>query len=188
MKYYFLNCLIIITTLVGFTVTQANGFGIKLDKAVGDYIVNVDADAYSFLSGESASFVFQLWNKDRSELVDFDNVWVGLTHGQQENYGFGNLFGGLVGKPDWGGFRATYILPKAGNYNLTVRYGKITAKKLEGFEESFPETKTIAEASFPITVERSTGMGIQSSLGNSLVSGILGIIIGTMLISWLKRK
>ncbi|MDP3779454.1 MAG: hypothetical protein Q8R30_05435 [bacterium] len=127
-------CILITST------AKANGFGITLDKAVGDYIVNVDYDALSGIySGDPVQFAFQLFNKDRSDQPEFEDVWVSITP-----TGRGDLFpqpvfdGGLMGSafPPSG---MTFVFPYPGSYTLNIRYEK--------------EYKTLAEASFPLEVE-----------------------------------
>ena len=159
------------------SVVYANGFGIKLDQAVGNYIGNVDADAYSFTSGEPVNFMFQLWNKDRTEQEDFDNVWVSITPAGGLG-GFANVYGGLLGKPDFGGFRMTYVFPKSGNYVLEARYGKIVAG----------ETQTIIDTSFPITVDRGDAEALVSNPKEIILALIAGAILGAGVIFFIKKQ
>lgn len=171
MKYY----LSIIILLASFSIAQANGFGIKLDQPVGDYIVNIDADTYVLTALESVRFDVMLWNRDRTERIDFDNVWVNIT----PKGSFGPTFAGLLGRPVFGGFGMTYVFPNPGEYNLSVRLGKIGEKGVE----------TVAETSFELSVEDSEG-GVfgQSRLRDFITSGILGLMIGAVFVFWLKRK
>ncbi|MCE9549282.1 hypothetical protein K8Q98_02685 [Candidatus Nomurabacteria bacterium] len=172
MKYYFL---LIIIFLIGLPIAHGNGFGIKFDEVVGDYIVNVDADTYVLTAEESVRFDFMLWNKDRTERLDFDNVWVNIT----PKGAFGPTFAGLLGRPQFGGFGMTYVFPKAGDYNMSVRLGKLGEMGVE----------TIAQATFPLVVEKSDG-GVfgQSRVRDFIISIILGLMIGAFSVFWFKRK
>lgn len=174
LKTYFLGTIILVVSLFAFH-ANGNGFGIKLDQAVGDYIVNVDADAYSFVSGEPVNFVFQLWNKDRTERLEFDNAWVSITPVGT----FGNIFGGFLGEPDFGGFRLTTMFPKAGNYTMVVRMGKMGEKF----------TETIAEGVFPITVEKGPNEGFKpSQVRDFIIAMLLGVTVGAWATIYVKGK
>lgn len=173
-KKYLLTILVLVIGFTAFT-TYGNGFGIKLDQAVGEYIVNVDADTYNFVSGEPVNFVFMLWNQDRTERLEFDNAWVSITPAGS----FGNIFGGFLGEPDFGGFRLTTVFPKAGNYTMVVRYGKMGEKF----------TDTIAEATFPITVTKGSGEGFgKSQVRDFVIALLLGVVVGVWATYYIKGK
>ncbi len=182
MKYARMLVIAMFCILVTFT-AKANGFGITLDKSVGDYIVNVDYDAVSGIySGDPVQFAFQLFNKDRSDQPDFADVWVSITPS-----GKGAVFpqpvfdGGLVGSvfPPSG---MTFVFPYPGSYKLDLRYEK--------------GDKTIAEASFPLEVQAgSQSVSGQSGffhITNDFLKGLTSAMLVVMLFIvgrvWLKKK
>lgn len=139
----------IIAALVFFVFqsTKANGFGMTLDKPVGDYIVNVDYDAVTGIyAGDPVQFAFQLFDKDRSKQIEFGDVWVSVTLAAKGGMFAQPVFdGGIVGSsfPPSG---MTFVFPASGSYTLNLRYEK--------------NDKAIAEASFPLEVQagsQSTG-------------------------------
>ncbi len=170
MKKYILTILILFAVV---PVAYANGFGIKLDQPVGNYIVNVDADTYSLASGDPINFSFMLWNKDRTEQVDFDNVWVSITPEGM----FYDTFDGLLGKEDFGGFLMTYVFPSPGKYTLSVRYGK---NKADGIT-------TIAEASFPITVDPGSITAAKSDPKVIILALFAGAAVGIISVLFYKK-
>lgn len=153
---------------------NANGYGLKLDKAVGNYIANVDADVYTLNAGEPVRFSFMLWDKERVNAIDFDNVWVRIT----KEGSFASLFAGQIGKPDFGGVGMTYLFSKPGNYEVSVRFQK-AGKDLLG--------EALAEASFPLAVAGDTaGQASQSNTRNSISWIIIGLIVGAATVFFLK--
>ncbi len=131
--------------LVSTSFVFANGFGITLDKAVGDYVANVDYDAVNGIApGYPVQFAIQLFNKDRSQPIDFSDVWVTITPSDSSNAGYvPPIFdGGLIGStfPPTG---MTLIFQKSGSYEMKLRYDK--------------DQKTLVETSFPLKVEGTSG-------------------------------
>ena len=170
-----------IVTIVGLflvaSVAQANGFGLKFDQTVGDYILNVDTDAYTITTGDPVRFSFTLWNKDRTEAVDTDNVWV--TIAPQGSRGI--LFAGqLNGKPNFGGTGMSYAFSKPGTYTLSARF------------QNTDDTgdHSLAEASFLLTVEDASGADAskQSNIHDAVSWGILGLVVGAVSMFFLRKS
>ena len=163
MKYY-IACFVIIVSAYAAAV-HANGFGVTLDQVVGDYTANVDYDAIGgIFTGTPVQFAFQLFNKDRSQPIDFSDVWVSITPKGAANSGFMlPIFdGGIVGSgfPPSG---MTFTFLAGGSYELRLRYDK--------------GVKTLAEATFPLTV--GTGGGKNLTTNGASTGGLMkGIIIG----------
>jgi len=120
---------------------RANGFGVTLDKVVGDYTANVDYDAVAgIFAGEPVQFAFQLFNKNRSELIDFTDVWVTVAPtGTGTGYMPPIFEGGITGLNS--GFVPSgmmFVFQNGGSYDLKLRFDK--------------DNKTLAEVTFPLTV------------------------------------
>lgn len=153
------------------SIVSANGFGQTLDKAVGDYIANVDYD--SFVSEidplAAVRFNFQLWNKNRTEPVEFSDVWVRIA----PQNGFGILFAGTLGQPDFGPAGFSFLFQKGGAYEITARFEN--------------KDKTLVEASFPLTVTGEESIVRQHNWTNLGLAVFSGIIVGLAL-AFLFRK
>ncbi len=178
MKY--LSLIIITFSLVFTSTVSANGFGMTLDKVVGDYTANVDYDAVSgIFTGQPVQFAFQLFNKDRSRPVDFTDVWVTITpKGTNNNDGYvPPIFdGGIIGSgfPPAG---MTFTFLAGGTYDLQLRFDK--------------DDKTLAEATFPLKVEGGEGKTLvvnSNNARNSLGGGVVGLILGAIIVWFFKRK
>ena len=168
-KYIFF---IIIFALVFVQNTRANGFGVTLDKQVGDYVVNVDYDAIAGIySGDAVQFAFQLFNKDRSKQLDFGDVWVNITPEKKGQIYSQSVFaGGIIGSsfPPSG---MTFVFPSSGSYTLNLRYENAD--------------KAIAEASFPLEVRvgsksSDSGSGGFFRLTNDFFKGAITVLIVVM--------
>ena len=179
MKYL---SLLIITIILHTGTARANGFGMTLDQPVGDYVANVDYDAVAgIFAGDPVQFAFQLFSKDRSKQLDFADVWVSIVPSGGA-YAAPAFDGGIVGAtfPPSG---MTFIFPKDGSYDLKLRYEK--------------DGKTLAEASFPLTVQNADqSIALDSSgfhFSHDFLKGgstVLIIVLGLELLAWMlpKRK
>lgn len=167
MKYIFLTIILLAITSVAY----ANGFGQTLDKAIGDYITNVDYD--SFVSEidplTPVRFNFQLWNKERTEPVEFGDVWVRIA----PQNGFGVLFAGTLGQPDFGPAGFSYLFQKGGAYELTARFSN--------------KDKTLAEATFSLTVTGEESAARQHNWTNLGLAVLGGVVIGFALCFLFKK-
>ena len=153
-------------------IVSANGFGVTLDQVSGDYTANVDHDAVGgIFAGDPVQFAFQLFNKDRSKLTDFTDVWVSIVPKDANNVLARPIFdGGIFGSgfPPAG---MTFVFLAGGSYDLKLRFDK--------------GGKTLAEAVFPLTVKGDEGKNIVVGASGSgdffkgaLTTLILGILIG----------
>ncbi len=127
----------ILSALFICSIAYADGYAQKLDQPVGDYIANVDYDS-SFPVVDPLTptrFSFQLWNKDRTETVAFNDVYVEII----PQDGSDVIFAGGLNHPAYGDTGFRYIFQKGGAYKLYVR-----------FEDK--DLTTLAEATFPLSV------------------------------------
>src|SRR6266705_2012802 len=126
MKSKYIGLAIFMITIAFAGIVRANGFGLTLDKVVGDYTANIDYDAvYGIYAGDPVQFAFQLFTKDRSKSVDFTDAWVTVAPvGADPTYTPPVFDGGILGGSDLAPSGMTFVFPKSGKYNLTVRYDK----------------------------------------------------------------
>lgn len=178
MKY-----LILIIAFISLTYTSivfANGFGVTLDKVVGDYTANVDYDALSgIFTGQPVQFAFQLFNKNRSQAVDFTNIWVNITpmETNKDNGYTPPIFDGGIIRPGFSPAGMAFTFLAAGTYDLKLRFDN--------------GDKTLAEATFPLTVEGGEGKTLvvnSNSTRNFLEGGLIGLILGPIAVWFFKRE
>ena len=86
------------------------------DKPVNGYLVDFGYAPEHPKTGEKVSFALNLVNETTGEPVDADRVWLRIA---QEEV----LFAGTLAAPD-ANAAFTYIFPKAGSYEITVRFQK----------------------------------------------------------------
>ena len=130
---------------------RANGFGVTLDKVVGEYTANVDYDAITGLAaGDSTQFAFQLFNKDRSQQLDFTDVWVKIIPTNTGKPYNSPIFAGGIGMPVFGPPVITFAFPKSGSYDLFVRYEN--------------KDKSLVEATFPLVVSDSGNQTVAAAV------------------------
>lgn len=186
MKYAFFIA-ILAMFVVAVSGAKANGFGVTLDKPVGNYIVNVDYDAIAGIySGDPVQFAFQLFNKDRSEQLDFRDVWVSITpSGKGAVFAQPVFDGGILGST-FPPSSMTFVFPEAGSYILNLRFEK---------GDKTLDEKTLAEASFPLEVQAGSQSGGQAGffrITNDFLKGAASVIFLVMLFVvgrvFLRRK
>ena len=178
MKYFTL-CIVLLSSLIYADISRANGFGVTLDKVVGDYTANVDYDAVAgIFAGEPVQFAFQLFNKNRSQTAEFTDVWVSITpKGANNSSGYTPpIFDGGIVNSNFPPAGMTFTFLAGGEYELKLRFDKAD--------------KNIAEATFPLTVGVGEGKTIvvnSTSTRNFLEGGLTGLILGAFIVWALKR-
>lgn len=164
MKYIFFVSFLFFCAMGAYG-AHANGFGVTLDQKVGDYIANIDYDAVTGIyAGSPAQFAFQLFNKDRSQQIEFSDVWVSITPTGKNKFARPVFDGGIVGST-FPPSSIAFAFPISGSYTLTLRYEKAD--------------QTLAEATFPLDVlpgEGNTGQGGFFHLTNDVFKGGLAVV------------
>lgn len=168
-KYLTLAIVIFSMVFLSVSPAQANGFGITVDKVVGDYTVNMDYDAIiGIFANDPVQFAFQLFNKNRTQPVSFTDVWVTITPTSKEKNYTPPLFdGGLIGSLDLIPAGMTLAFPKSGSYDLNIRFDK--------------DNKTLAEATFPLKVGDTEGTAFSVTaeglpFSKNFLTGALGVL------------
>jgi hypothetical protein len=169
--YLLLMKTIIFSSIMIFAIAGSaygHGFGQSFEKVVDNYMIDVGIDALDLVAGEPMRFDFVLWNKDRTETPEFTDAWVRIAPADR-----GIVFAGNLHQPEFGSTGMTYMFPKAGDYELTVRFQQ--------------NGEPIVEASFPLKVSAGAS-DTSGSWQNSLMGIFIGIIIGSAAVWFLKRK
>jgi len=165
---------IIIITVFIFCVAQlANGHGLgqSLEKEVNGYVVDVGYDAVDKIqAGDATRFDFNLLNKDKSEIADFDHVWVRIAPQDA-----GIVFAGFLYRPEFLLTGMSYTFQEASKYELTVRF-------LD------KEDKTLAEASFPLEIVSDETFSASFKSVQTVVGAVIGFFAGVGLAFIFLRK
>lgn len=171
MKYIFIASLLVLSFV---SYAQAHGIGQSVEKQVGDYTIDIGYDSLTpeVPADAAVRFDFALWNKDKTEPVDFTTVWVRIAPLQGE----GILFAGYLGQPDFGPTGISYVFARGGTYEVTARFTN--------------KDKTLAETSFPLTVQNSAASQASNAplSRNIWISGLAGLVIGASFSFLFRRK
>lgn len=153
----------------------AHSVGQSLEKTVGDYSVDIGYDTSPISAGEAVRFDFNL-RKDGARFdapPEFEYLWVRIA----PQGGEGILFAGYLANLDFALTGMTYVFPRGGTYELTVRFEK--------------DAKTVAETSFPLIVEagdtQPSGAGGRLSR-EAIIAGLSGMLLGSLIVFLFFRK
>lgn len=152
-------------------IAYGHGAGQTIEKESNGYFIDIDYDSTELRSDESVRFNFNLWNdKDRSSASDFTDVWVRIVPAGQP----GIIYAGDMHKPSFGSAGFTFIFPKSGDYELTVR-----------FQNS---DKTLNDdVVLPLTVLEGASAKQSNKMLSQLVAGVIGLIIGVFMMLAIRR-
>ncbi|PIR82859.1 hypothetical protein COU20_00045 [Candidatus Kaiserbacteria bacterium CG10_big_fil_rev_8_21_14_0_10_59_10] len=153
MRASFALCLSVAALLCAPAALSAHALGASFEKESGPYLIDIGYAPEEFSADRTALFEFEL--TEDGAPVPFDDVWVRITREEK------TVFAGGIHNARFGGARMTYLFPKSGSYELSVRYER-------GLE-------SVAEASFPLVVLPAEGGG---TLRNLALAGIIGLLIG----------
>lgn len=162
----------IFLVLSSFQFAGAHSLGQSLEKQVNGYFIDVGYSAVDKIyTSDTIRFDFNLWNENRADVAGFDHVWVRIAPKDKE----GISFAGFLYRPEFLLTGMSYTFQEAGLYELTVRF-------LD------KDDKNLAEASFPLTVEKESGFSLTIDMILGAVGGIItGLGIG-FVVAWFLRK
>ena len=101
----------------------ANGFGMALDKVVGDYTANIDYDAVNgIFAGAPVQFAFQLFNKDRTQTLSFTDAWVTVSESETDSSYVPPVFDAGIIQTASAPAGMVFVFPKSGSYDMVIRY------------------------------------------------------------------
>ena len=153
-------------------IASGHGLGQSFEQKAGNYLVDVGYSSPDNIeTGDFTRFDFNLWKEDKSDVVDFDHVWVRIA----PQGGRGANFAGFFYHPTPLSSGMSYKFEKAGTYELTVRF-------LDKDEAN------IAEATFSLEVI-SEGSFLSFLKFSSTILGVLaGLIIGAGAVYLMMHK
>ncbi len=134
------------------------------EKEINGLIIDVGYDPNPLIAGKESSFSIGLANASTEMPVDVDKIWLRLSTPEQVVYAGTHL-------PENGFAPLSIVLPKAGEYTLSVRFYK------DG------EAKSLASADFSLQVKGTSSslalgaFGVIFFLLGILAAGIIGYII-----------
>lgn len=176
--YFYLGNMkqIILTTFVLLSfasLAHGHSIGQSLEKQVGDHTIDIGYDSFvpEIPAGEPVRFDFNLSDRNKTLRVPFTTVWVRIAplNGQ------GFLFTGVLGVPEFGPTGMSYVFSSGGSYELTTRFQD--------------KDKTLAEISFPLTVESSSEESAKTqSTRNFLMGGFIGFALGIVIAFFFRKR
>lgn len=123
---------LVIAFLVIPAFAQAHGDGASWEQVFNQYKVDVGYDPARFVVGEPVHYDFNLTTEQGGQDVEFADVWVRIMQGDN------TVFASGVHKPSVGPAGMTFTFPRAGEYELNVRFEKAG--------------ESIVDAAFPVIV------------------------------------
>ena len=175
MNYVFFVSFILLC-VIGINGAYAHGSGVTLDQVVGDYVVSLDYNATTGIyAGSLTQFAFELFSKDRSQKIDFTDIWVHLASVDESRFNPTVFSGGITGSALTRSGMA-FTFPASGSYTLSLRYEK--------------GDEVLAEVAFPLDVlpgEDTTKQGGFFQFTDDVFKGGLAVII-LWFVVWLGRK
>ncbi|MDP3963846.1 MAG: hypothetical protein Q8Q39_05115 [bacterium] len=117
---------------------RAHGLGNSIEQTVGGYLIDIGYDAAEIAAQDQIRFDFAAYSATSTLPADFSDVWVRIsTVGKSQN-GSAVFFAGNLHATGYGPANMSYAFPKAGEYELAVRFQK--------------NGKSIIETAVPVTV------------------------------------
>lgn len=166
---YFIT--IITFLLLATQAVYGHGLGQSFEKEVGDHVIDVGYDAPDKVyAGEAIRFDFNLWQKNRTDVADFDHVWVRIAPEEE-----GILFVGFLYRPEFLLTGMSYAFADAGQYELTVRF-------LD------KDDKNLAEGSFPLDVVTEEALPSSLMSAGTLAGFLFGAFVGAGIVFLATRK
>lgn len=147
----------------------AHGLGNSFEITKDGYLIDIGYDAEEIRAGETIRFDFNLYAPGGTEtkLRDFTDAWVRIAPQDGE----GIVFAGDLHTPPFGATGMSFVLPREGLYELTVRYQE--------------NGEPIVEAAVPFTAgPASSG---ERSIAESAAIGALGFLVGATVMHIVRR-
>lgn len=152
-----------------FLYADAHSTGASFEKEINGYLIDVGYDPITLAAQEQQRFDFGVSKKGSTEAIDFTDIWVRIAPKER-----GIIFASGLHKPDFGLPGMTFTFPRAGEYELTVRFQK--------------NGEVITEASFPLTVETGEAGTAATSRIGTMGGLIIGIFMGAGIGFFMARQ
>ena len=152
--------LIILIAFAATSVARANGLGgQRLEKVIGSQIVDIGTDQKSApQAGLPIQFDFNLLKSDSRDNIPYTDVVVFITENGK------TMLDTDIAMAQSGPTLLTYNFSEGGNYNMEVSI--------------YDKTKTLADASFPLTIEGAAATDPNSKALYIAGAVLIGIIAG----------
>lgn len=145
---------------------SAHSIGSSLEKIEGEYKIDIGVSEPTIRADETVRFNFELYSSEDDSAVDYSEVWILIRSGTQ------TLLSGNLNRPKNGLLPSlSYVFPKEGNYEFTVRYVRDNTK--------------LVETTFDLAVEKGEQ---QKQTKLPIAYGLVGLLLGFMLALILRRK
>lgn len=164
---------LLLTAVLFANVAFAHETGLSFEKAVGDYVVDVGFDADTIKEAESVQLDAVLWNKEKTQSIDYTDVFVRIQSSEEETVFASDFF-----KPQIGSAGAIFAFPKTGDYVMELIFIK--------------DEQSLAKADFQVNVKEVAHLDTVNSRGdisswwNFLAVGVAGFILGAAIVWFLK--
>lgn len=140
----------------------AHTSGQSVERDVGNYIVDIGFDEM-LEAGKAARFDLNLWDTQKIEQIKYDRIWVRIAPSE------GIVLATYITAPSFGLAGMSYSFPRAGEYEITVRFER--------------GDTPLAEVIFPVTVG-----GHDIKITSYAIVGAISLIIGFALSFLLKKR
>jgi len=162
LKKIFLVFILLICFIFSVTITSSHGTEASLEKEVGKYIVDIGYKPEEIKEKETEVFDFNLIDKTSKEEIVFTKVWVRISNNNE------SAFAGGLAKSSLAKTTLSLQFPESGEYEFSVRFQN--------------EEETLAEASFPISVEKTEPIKKTSESPKLVLSAIAGALLASAIV------
>lgn len=142
----------------------AHAAGASFEYETNGYLIDIGYDPEIIISGKSVRFDFDIFPINTNETAAYTDIGVRITKEDTA------VYAGNQKAPEYGFASMTYVFPKGGSYDLTVRY--------------INNGQSIAEHTFTVPVESGGG---SDSPWVPISAGLLGLMIGFAMSLVIKR-
>jgi hypothetical protein len=151
-----------------------HGLGQILSKSVGDYYLTLEYEALTIQAGTPVRLTLDIFPKNAfaTSVPEYTDVWVRITETNTNDAVDPIVFAGAISKKSFIPTGMSYVFPRGGNYEVSVRFENGDAP--------------IGEAAFEVVADNTPGE-LQSS-GTIVGWTILGAAAGAALAYAVARK
>lgn len=147
---------------------RAHANGASWEQVFNQYKIDVGYDPARFIVGEPVHYDFNLTHEQGGQDVEFADVWVRVVQGSS------TVFAGGIHKPSVGRAGMTFTFPRAGEYELNVRFEKAG--------------ESIVDAAFPIIVHTPPAEPKRKPLNPLAVAAWAGWPVALIMVTYVMRK
>ncbi len=173
----FVLFLAVMLSVPPWTVARAHQTGLSWENIVGNYKLDIGYDPVQIQAGEPQRFDFDIFQMPQgTNEGSFTDVWVRISEGQN------TIFASGIHRMEFGKPGMIITFPKAGNYQLYVRFENSAGSLAE---ETLPVTVVAGQSEPVASVQKQPGV---SKVILPIIIFLVGSGIGAAIISFLKKK